>query len=372
MESLLGLTDEILNKENYCKDDLLYLMRLKRQEDLEKLYKKAYEVKEEHVGRKAYYRGLIEFSNRCIKDCYYCGIRVSNTDVERFDMTREEILEMAQWAYENRYGSLTLQSGERQDSIFTEYITELIRDIKKIGNGSLGLTLCLGEQTEETYKKWFDAGGHRYLLRIETTNKELYRSIHPDNDRHSFEKRKECLKILKKIGYQVGTGVMIGLPGQTEEDLVNDIYFFKEMDIDMIGMGPYVVHKDTPMGKEVILKEQNDEMTKYERFSYGLKMIAITRIFLKDVNIAATTALQALNPLGRELGLKAGANILMPIITIPEHREKYKLYDNKPCIDDNADQCKICLTGRVSSVGDTVGFGEWGDSPHFKKSLLEE
>lgn len=366
----VDLLDEILNKENLTKEDLIYLMKLTKSEDLDKLYKKAYEIKEKYVGRKAYYRGLIEFSNKCIKDCYYCGIRVSNKDVERFDMTKEEILEMAQWAYDNRYGSLTLQSGERQDKQFTEYIEELITDIKKIGDGQLGLTLCLGEQEENTYKRWFEAGGHRYLLRIETTNEELYKKIHPNNDKHSFEKRVNCLKILKKLGYQVGTGVMIGLPGQTAEDLVDDILFFKKMDIDMIGMGPYVVHKDTPLGKETMEKKQNEEIDKYERFNYGLKMIAITRIFLKDVNIAATTALQAINPMGRELGLKAGANILMPIITIPKHREKYQLYDNKPCIDDNADKCKICLTGRVSSVGDTVGFGEWGDSPHFKNNKI--
>ena len=372
MKNSLKLLDEVLNKKNYTKEDIIYLMSLKKPEYLEKLYKKAYEVKEKYIGKKAYFRGLIEFSNKCIKDCLYCGIRASNTDVERFDMTKEEILEMAHWAYENRYGSLTLQSGERQDDFFTEYITDLIKDIKKISNGNLGLTLCLGEQTEKTYRKWFEAGAHRYLLRIETTNEKLYKKIHPNNEKHSFEKRKDCLKLLKKIGYHVGTGVMIGLPEQTEEDLVNDIYFFKEMDIDMIGMGPYVVHKDTPLGKEVLNREDNNEEKIYERFNYGLKMIAITRIFLKDVNIAATTALQAINPLGRELGLKAGANILMPIITIPKHREKYQLYDNKPCIDDNSDQCKVCLTGRVRSVGDTIGFGEWGDSPHFSRSILEE
>ena len=228
--------------------------------------------------------------------------------------------------------------------------------------------MCLGEQTEETFKKWFEVGGHRYLLRIETTNEELYKKIHPNNPLHSFKDRVDCLKLLKKIGYQVGTGVMIGLPGQTEEDLVNDILFFEKMDIDMIGMGPYVVHKETPLGKEVIGQNLDSEEEKYRRFILGLKMIAITRLYLKDVNIAATTALQALNPLGRELGLKAGGNILMPIITIEEHREKYQLYDNKPCIDDNADQCKVCLTGRVTSVGDIVGFGEWGDSPHYFKN----
>lgn len=367
MKEANKLLDQILEKENLEKEDLLYLMKLTKQEDLEKLYKKAYSVKEKYVGKKAYYRGLIEFSNKCIKDCYYCGIRLSNDDIDRFDMTKEEILKMAKWAYENRYGSVTLQSGERQDKIFEEFITEIIKETKEISHGELGLTLCLGEQTEGTFRKWFAAGGHRYLLRIETTNEELYKKIHPNDPLHSFEARVNCLKLLKKIGYQVGTGVMIGLPGQTEEDLVNDILFFEKMDIDMIGMGPYVVHKDTPLGKEVINQELDSEEEKYRRFVLGLKMIAITRLYLKDVNIAATTALQALNPLGRELGLKAGGNILMPIITIEEHREKYQLYDNKPCIDDNADQCKVCLTGRVASVGDVVGFGEWGDSPHYFK-----
>ena len=361
--------DTILDQENFTKSDLLYLMSLSKSEELEKLYKKAYQVKEKYIGKKSYYRGLIEFSNKCIKDCYYCGIRLSNTEIDRFDMTIDEIVEMAKWAYDNNYGSVTLQSGERQDPEFVDFVEEAIVKIKKISNGELGLTLCLGEQTEETYKRWFNAGGHRYLLRIETTNEELYSQIHPNNDRHSYEKRVNCLHLLRNIGYQVGTGVMIGLPNQTEEDMVNDILFFKEMDIDMIGMGPYVVHKDTPLGSKVIQEEKDSDVDKYNRFIYGLKMIAITRIFLKDVNIAATTALQALNPLGRELGLKAGANILMPIITIPKHREKYQLYDNKPCIDDNADECKSCLTGRVRSVGDIVGFGEWGDSPHFKKIL---
>ncbi len=360
------MLENILNKEIITKEDLLYLMSLTNPQALALLYQKAYEVKERYVGKKAYYRGLIEFSNVCIKDCYYCGIRQSNSQVDRFSMTKDEILKMAKWANENNYGSVTLQSGERQDKEFIQFISEVIAEIKKETEGKLGLTLCLGEQTEETYQKWFAEGGHRYLLRIETTNSTLYQKIHPDNEKHLLEKRIECLKKLKSIGYQVGTGVMIGLPHQTEEDLVDDILFFKKMDIDMIGMGPYVVHQDTPLGREAIENNLDTKEEKNKRFEMGLKMIAITRIFLKDVNIAATTALQALNPLGRELGLKAGANILMPIITLEDYREKYQLYDDKPCINDSADKCKTCLTNRVASVGDQVGFGEWGDSPHFR------
>lgn len=358
---------DVLKKEKLAKDDLIFLMNLEDKNDLEALYQAAYQVKEKYVKRKAYYRGLIEFSNRCIKNCFYCGIRAENGSVERFDMTQEEILKMARWAYDNQYGSVTLQSGERTDKEFVDFVTDTILKIKEIGDGKLGLTLCLGEQTRETYEEWFRAGAHRYLLRIETTNPVLYQKIHPQNDLHRFEKRVECLRLLREIGYQVGTGVMIGLPGQTSEDLVNDILFYEKMNIDMIGMGPYVVHKETPLGKEVLSQDMDSEEEKRKRFQLGLKMVAITRLYLKDVNIAATTALQALNPLGREMGLKAGANILMPIITIDEHRAKYQLYDDKPCIDDNAEKCKMCLTGRVLSVGDEVGFAEWGDSPHFLK-----
>lgn len=359
------MLQEILKKEKWTKEDLVFLMKLTDPDDLEQLYQAAYEVKARYVQKKAYYRGLIEFSNRCMKDCFYCGIRAGNAQVERFDMTQEDILRMARWAFENEYGSVTLQSGERTDPGFVEFVTDTVTKIKEIGDGKLGMTLCLGEQTKEVYEEWFRAGAHRYLLRIETTNPELYQKIHPDNDLHRLSKRIECLKSLQEVGFQVGTGVMIGLPGQTAEDLVDDILFYEKMDIDMIGMGPYVVHKDTPLGHQVLDENLDTEENKRERFELGLKMIAITRLYLKDVNIAATTALQALNPLGREMGLKAGANILMPIITVEEHRAKYQLYDDKPCIDDSADKCKGCLTSRVLSVGDEVGFAEWGDSPHF-------
>lgn len=357
----------IFEKTNLTRKDLIELLKIEDQDQLNELYKKAYSIKEHYIGKVSHYRGLIEFSNYCIKDCYYCGIRKSNKLSDRFSMNKDEILKMAKWAYENEYGSITLQSGERTDEEFIEFVTDVISSIKKLSNGELGMTLCMGEQEEEVYKKWLDAGGHRYLLRIETTNKQLYEKIHPKDKLHSFEKRVQCLKNLRKLGYQVGTGVMIGIPGQTIEDLADDIIFFKDMDIDMIGMGPYVVHKNTPIGKAAIEQGFDSDFSKNYRFLLGLKMIAVTRIFLKDVNIAATTALQALDPLGREKGIKAGANILMPIITLEDYREKYQLYDNKPCIDDNADKCRKCLTGRVMSVGETVGFGEFGDSKHFFK-----
>lgn len=284
-------------------------------------------------------------------------------------MSRDDVLKMAQWAYDHEYGSLTLQSGERTDDAFVEYVVDLIRDIKKLSNNELGITMCIGEQSEDAYRRMREAGADRYLLRIETTNKDLFEIIHPKDDLHSFETRVDCLQSLRKVGFQVGTGVMIGLPGQTLDDLVNDILFYRDMDIDMIGMGPYVVHHDTPLGQRALELGIDSQEGKLERVQLGLKMIALTRLFLKDVNIAATTALQALDKLGREKGLAAGANILMPIITVPEHRAKYLLYDNKPCVDDNADQCKECLTRRVMSIGDRVGWKQPGNSQHYKKRI---
>ena len=363
VQDILG--KDLVGDEWLTEEELRFLMSVTDKEQLQLIYKKAYEVKAKYVKPVAYYRGLIEFSNRCIKNCNYCGIRRENDKAERFDMNREDIIKMAQWAYDHEYGSITLQSGERCDDIFVDYMVDLIRDIKAIGDGSLGITMCVGEQSEEAYRRMREAGASRYLLRIETTNKELYYKIHPQDELHSFETRVECLRRLRRVGFQVGTGVMIGLPGQTEEDLVNDILFYRDMDIDMIGMGPYVVHHNTPVGKQVLAGGLDSDEEKRRRLELGLKMIAVTRLFLPDVNIAATTALQALHPLGRELGLKAGANVLMPIVTVPKYRPQYLLYDNKPCVDEVPDQCKNCISARVASVGDTIGLGQWGDSPHF-------
>ena len=239
----------ILKQEDFSKNDLIELMKIDNKEDLDLLFKKAYEVKAKYVGKKVYYRGLIEISNKCIKNCKYCGIRRDNHKVDRFSMSKSEIMEAVKWIYENNYASIALQSGERQDEEFVSFIEDLIREIKNFSNGKLGITLSLGEQSKETYRRWFEAGAHRYLLRIESTNLDIYNDLHPMDNKHTFEVRKKCLEYLRDIGYQVGTGVMIGLPNQTEEDLVNDILFYKDMNIDMIGMGPYILHKDTPLDK---------------------------------------------------------------------------------------------------------------------------
>jgi biotin synthase len=360
------MTDQILKRaragEVLIREELEELLSIRDEGELQALYDCAYFFKEQYVGKIAYFRGIIECSNLCIKDCYYCGIRKSNVNVERFLMDEEEIFKEAVWAYEADYGSCVIQSGERQDEEYIAMIERVVKRIKVATDGKLGITLSLGEQSEETYKRWKDAGAHRYLLRIETSNPELYAKIHPAD--HRFEERMECLRRLRRTGYQVGTGVMMGLPGQTMEDLANDVLFLKAIDIDMVGMGPYIPHSDTPMGKEVL--PYSDEQ-KREALKLGLKMIAVTRIVLKDINIAAATALQALEYTGREQGLRAGANVIMPNVTETDFRPKYKLYDDKPCTDENSSMCRGCLSGRIKGIGETVGFGEWGDSPHFHK-----
>jgi len=344
-------TDEPLDRE-----DIKYILGSSNTKDL---FDIAYEIKSKFVKQKVYFRGIVEFSNYCKKDCYYCGIRKGNSGTKRFQMMSEEIIETADWAYKNKYGSIVLQSGEREDKTFIDFIEHTILGIKEISNGELGITLSLGEQDYEVYKKWFFAGAHRYLLRIETSNKDLYSKIHPPD--HSFDKRIGCIKSLQEIGYQVGTGVMIGLPNQTIDDLVNDLFFFKDIDIDMIGMGPYLNSENTPMSNDSVQPLWNNE----EVYVLSLKMIALARILLKDINIASTTALQALKPFGREMGLKAGANIIMPNITPVEYREDYQLYDDKPCIDEEKELCLGCLDSRISGVDEVIGYGEWGDSPHF-------
>ena len=353
------MIETILNKASFSKDDIITLLQAEG-EDRTTLFKKAAEIRDQNIGKKVYFRGLIELSNRCSKNCLYCGIRAGNTKTNRYVVTKEEVLECAKYAYEERYGSVVIQSGERSDKAFVELIEDILHEIKKLSNGNLGVTLSLGEQTEETYRRWFNAGGHRYLLRIEASNEELYHKIHPIDKIHDYQARLECLNVLRKVGYQVGTGVMIGLPFQSLSDLADDLLFFKKLDIDMCGMGPFIEHEDTP------LYQFTDQLLpKIERFNLSLKMVAILRIIMKDVNIAATTAMQTLDPAGREKAIRVGANIIMPNLTPVKYREDYLLYEDKPCLDEEAWECKSCLEARIKVAGGEIGYGEWGDSKHF-------
>ncbi len=329
--------------------------------DAKELFAAAYEVKSREVGRAVSFRGLIECGNVCEKNCLYCGIRKGNSKVHRYRMDAGEILREAEWAFKAGYGSLVLQSGEMTGEAHTAFIEDVLKRIHAFGGEAFGVTLSLGEQTEATYRRWRDAGAHRYLLRIETSNPELYARLHPAD--HSWSRRLECLRALRGCGYQVGSGVMAGLPGQTLDDLAADIMFFAEEDVDMIGMGPYIPHADTPLGHGVPWTPQ----AAAERLELGLRMIAATRLHLHDVNIAAATALQALDPEGREKGLLAGANVIMPNVTDVAYRADYQLYAGKPCLNENSTLCRGCLERRIAAIGETVNWNVRGDSPHWRK-----
>lgn len=357
--------ENILNQSEFSKKDLIYLLNLKG-EERSLLRKKAADVKSQTIGNKVYFRGLIEYSNKCKKDCYYCGVRASNKKPNRYQLTDEEVLEAAQFAFDNQFASLVIQSGERSDQAFIDKIEFLLQEIKKLSSNQLGITLSCGEQTLETYTKWKQAGAHRYLLRIETSNKELYAQLHPNDPLHAFEERINALKRLKAADYQVGTGVMIGLPFQSIENLVEDLLFFKEMDIDMVGMGPYIEHQETPL-----YPYRNELLSLKDRFELSLNMLSVLRVMMPDINMAATTAMQAIDPQGREKALFVGANVIMPNLTPVKYREDYLLYEDKPCIDEEAEECQNCLEVRIKMAGGEIGYNEWGDSLHFKKRHVE-
>lgn len=326
------------------------------------LFKNAREVKEKNVGNSVFFRGLVEFSNICLKDCLYCGIRKSNEKVIRYNVSDEEILDACRFAWEHGFGSVVLQSGELSNQTFVKRVDILLQKIKQLSNNELGITLSCGEQTKENYRRWFESGAHRYLLRIESSNSDLYYKIHPKTKKHNFENRREALGFLKETGYQVGSGVMIGLPFQTIEDLADDLLFLKNTDIDMCGMGPYIEHENTPL-----IQYKHLLKPKEERFELALKMIAVLRLLMPDINIAASTALETLDVGGKEKALAAGANIIMPNLTPAKYREDYFLYENKPVGTGDIINDIQNLVSKIQSAGYEIGNREWGDSKHFMK-----
>lgn len=314
----------------------------------------AYEKKIEMIGPIVYPRGLIEISNICTKNCLYCGIR-RDMSCSRYELSGQQVIQAAQEAARLRLGSVVIQGGERKDSKFLHKITALVKAVKQIDTGDdppLGITLSLGEQDREVYQEWFEAGAHRYLLRIESSNPDLYRRIHPDDDLHSFDRRLQCLYDLKEIGYQAGTGAMIGMPFQTAADMADDLLFYKTFGAPMIGMGPYNPHPLSPLTLSGAAYPQPEE-----RLMLGLKMIALLRLLMPDINIAAATALEVLDPNGRELGIKAGANVFMPNLTPTSEKVKYNLYDRKGTSSGEG-----LLHGKFP-----IGYGQWGDSKAFTK-----
>ena len=344
---------------NFSKEDIKVLLSAKGAQ-MEDLLRQGLEVKLKHLDNYVHLRGLIEFGNACEKNCFYCGLRSGNEKVKRYCLTDEEVLSCARLAHDLGYGSVALQSGERSDPVFIDSITRLVREIKKIDGGSLGITLSLGEQDEDTYRRWFDAGAHRYLLRIESSDEDLYYKIHPRNSRHDFRRRIDCLERLKRMGWQTGTGVMVGLPFQTVDHLASDLLFFRQMDVAMVGLGPYIPHPDTPLYrfKDIIPPAK-------DRMDMTLKMIAVLRMMMPTINMVAATANQTIDPQGREKAIAAGANVIMPNLTPGEYRESYFIYPDKACVKDMPDQCKSCLDIRLAAIGHKILYNAWGDSLAF-------
>ena len=292
------------------------------------LFKAADEVRENFVGNDIHLRALIEFTNICRCNCLYCGLRAENKNVERYRLSKDEVLDIAQNAVNSRYKTIVLQGGE--DLFFSaEYLGEIIKCIKAF---DVAVTLSIGERSYNEYKILKECGTDRFLLRIETTDKELYSKMHPNM---SFENRKQCLYNLKQLGYETGTGCLVGLPGQTLESLADDILFFKELDADMIGIGPFIPHPQTPL-------KQCDS----NNFWLSLKVMAITRLLLPDINIPATTAMETLYENGRTIALQSGANVVMPNVTDSIHKKLYEIYPNKASVDYSQLQNVLNSIGR--------------------------
>lgn len=330
------LIDKLYETNSLNKEELLYIIDNITSDETEYLIKKARELTDKYYDNRVFMRGLIEFTNYCKNDCYYCGIRRSNKNAERYRLSLEDILKCCKLGYDLGYRTYVLQGGE--DDYYTDdRIVEIVKAIKE-NYPECAVTLSIGERSYDSYKKYFDAGADRYLLRHETADEEHYKKLHPHS--MSLKNRKECLFNLKKIGYQVGSGFMVGSPYQTHENLADDLLFLKELQPHMVGIGPFIPHKDTDFSKEA---QGSLEMT--------ILMIAMIRLLLPKALIPATTALGTIDPLGREHGLKAGANVVMPNLSPTGVRDKYLLYDNKICTGDEAAECRQCIERRIQSAG---------------------
>lgn len=330
--------DIILNKENLVKDNIIYLLSLEDPLEVDLLFKKADEVRKKYCGDEVHLRGIIEFSNYCDQHCLYCGLRLHNTEVERYRMTKEEIINAAHFIYESGIRTIVLQSGEDHKFEY-EDIEEIISTIKK--DLDVAITLSTGEREFYEYKRWKDAGADRYLLKHETANLRLYSVYHQGDE---LDERIEHIKYLKSIGFQVGSGNIIGLPQQTIEDIANDILLLNELDVDMCSITPFVPSQNSPY--------RNEESG---NINLVLRTMAVARIVLRNSHIPATTALATLDSDGREKGLQAGANVIMPNFTPQPYKEKYIIYENKFRTDSDPKSFIKQLYKLIESVGRKVG-----------------
>lgn len=330
------LIDKLEAEGTLSKDEYVMLLNHVSPALSEYLFEKSRKAANKYFGNHIYTRGLIEFTNYCENDCFYCGIREGNKNVERYRLSEEEMLDCCREGYALGFRTFVLQGGE--DSFYTD--SEMVSIITAIKEHyrDCALTLSIGERSEASYKALYDVGADRYLLRHETADANHYGMLHPRVQ--TLQNRKQCLWTLKSIGYQVGTGFMVGSPFQTLENLAEDLLFIKELSPQMIGIGPFIPHHDTPFRNKV-----------QGSFELTLFLIGILRLMIPNALIPATTALGTINPLGREKGILAGANVVMPNLSPVKVRKKYELYDNKICTGEEAAECRFCLQNRIESVG---------------------
>ena len=336
MKDIKGLIHLLEEQRMLSSEDFLTLLTNLTQEDTSYLRECARAISKQQFQNRIYTRGLIEFSNYCKNDCYYCGIRKSNRDVARYRLSIEEILACCKQGHELGFRTFVLQGGE--DLRFSDDdIVDMIQEMKR-GFPDCAITLSIGEKSYESYQRYFNAGADRYLLRHETANEGHYQKLHPEN--LSLSNRKQCLQWLKEIGYQVGAGFMVGSPYQTMENLVEDLMFIKELSPEMVGIGPFLPHHETPFANR---EKGSMELT--------LTLISILRLMLPNALIPATTALGTIHPMGREEGILSGANVVMPNLSPTSVRKDYQLYDNKICTGDEAAECRFCLEKRMKKIG---------------------
>lgn len=333
---MTDIINKLKNSQKLTYDEFLFLLNNRDDNLAEKLKQLAVQKRKQRFGNDVFIRGLIEFTNYCKNNCYYCGIRCGNKNADRYRLTKEQILDCCDQGYQIGYRTFVLQGGE--DAFFTtDNIADIVYAIKQ-KYPDCAVTLSVGEHSKQTYQKWFDAGADRYLLRHETVDNEHYQKLHPDN--MSLQNRLECLQNLKDIGYQVGCGIMVGSPFQTNECIAKDLVFMQEFKPHMVGIGPFIPHKDTPFANH---SAGSIKLT--------LFLLSLIRIILPDVLLPATTALGSIDPQGRELGILAGANVCMPNLSPQSVREKYTLYNNKLSSGAESAQQFEQLNQRLNKIG---------------------
>jgi biotin synthase len=336
-------------------------LRQEEPSELKLLWSLADRVRRQEVGDAVQLRGLVEVSNHCARQCHYCGIRAGNAKLSRYRMSLDEVLACARQARRLGYGTVVLQAGE-DPGLGSAWVAEAVRRIK--AETGLALTLSLGERSLAELAAWREAGADRYLMRFETGNARLFASIHPPARPGQACDRLALLLQLRSLGYEVGSGILIGIPGQTYADLALDIRLFHELELDMIGVGPFIPHPDTPLGQAPApAPALEGQVPNTELMTY--KVLALARLMRPQANLPSTTALATLNlAAGRELGLQRGANVLMPNLTPPKYRPLYEIYPAKACIRETAEQCHACVGARLRRIGRRIGSGP-GSAPSF-------